>query len=155
MLCGSRLSPIEKRGKCWRSSTNTERPARRRSAAATAPAGPAPMIATSTVMRFDECVLKVASIVCLHGTALRCALTFRYNYASQQEQYFVGEPSVSPSETSSVPFVPETAFGIWFLRTYTWEHHVLRVAINDLKRLIDAPLPAAPVIVDVGCRSEE
>jgi ubiquinone/menaquinone biosynthesis C-methylase UbiE len=58
---------------------------------------------------------------------------------------------VSPSETSSVPFVPETAFGIWFLRTYTWEHHVLRVAINDLKRLIDAPLPVAPVIVDVGC----
>jgi ubiquinone/menaquinone biosynthesis C-methylase UbiE len=50
-----------------------------------------------------------------------------------------------------VPFVPETAFGIWFLRTYTWEHHVLRVAINDLKRLIDTPLPGAPVIVDVGC----
>lgn len=58
---------------------------------------------------------------------------------------------MSPSETSSVPFVPETAFGVWFLRTHTWEHHVLRVAINDLKRLIDTPLPAAPVIVDVGC----
>jgi ubiquinone/menaquinone biosynthesis C-methylase UbiE len=28
---------------------------------------------------------------------------------------------------------------------------VLRVAIDDLKRLIDAPLPHAPVIVDVGC----
>jgi ubiquinone/menaquinone biosynthesis C-methylase UbiE len=58
---------------------------------------------------------------------------------------------MSPSETSHVPFVPETAFGIWFLRTRTWEHHVLRVAINDLKRLIDGPLPVAPVIVDVGC----
>jgi ubiquinone/menaquinone biosynthesis C-methylase UbiE len=58
---------------------------------------------------------------------------------------------MSPSETSHVPFVPETAFGIWFLRTRTWEHHVLRVAINDLKRLIDRPLPVAPVIVDVGC----
>ncbi|CAD6510272.1 2-methoxy-6-polyprenyl-1,4-benzoquinol methylase, mitochondrial [Paraburkholderia kirstenboschensis] len=58
---------------------------------------------------------------------------------------------MSPSQPSSVPFVPETAFGIWFLRTHTWEHHVLRVAINDLKRLIDTPLPAAPVIVDVGC----
>ncbi len=56
-----------------------------------------------------------------------------------------------PSHPSTVPFVPETAFGIWFLRTHTWEHHVLRVAINDLKRLIDTPLPAAPVIVDVGC----
>ncbi|SEA20070.1 class I SAM-dependent methyltransferase [Paraburkholderia sartisoli] len=58
---------------------------------------------------------------------------------------------MSPSETSHVPYVPETAFGIWFLRTHTWEHHVLRVAINDLKRLIDTPLPAAPVIVDAGC----
>ncbi len=47
--------------------------------------------------------------------------------------------------------MPETAFGVWFLRTYTWEHHVLRVAIDDLKRLIDPPLPQAPVIVDVGC----
>lgn len=58
---------------------------------------------------------------------------------------------MSPSETSRVPFVPETAFGIWFLRTHTWEHHVLRVAIDDLVRLIDTPLPHAPVIVDAGC----
>lgn len=50
-----------------------------------------------------------------------------------------------------MPFVPETAFGVWFLRTHTWEHHVLRVAINDLKRLIDAPLPHAPTILDAGC----
>lgn len=58
---------------------------------------------------------------------------------------------MSVSESNVVPFVPETAFGIWFLRTHTWEHHVLRVAINDLKRLIDQPLPHAPTIVDVGC----
>ncbi|MFL9872822.1 class I SAM-dependent methyltransferase [Paraburkholderia megapolitana] len=58
---------------------------------------------------------------------------------------------MSPSQFSSVPFVPETAFGIWFLRTRTWEHHVLRVAINDLKQLVDAPLPDSPTIVDVGC----
>ncbi|CAG4889575.1 class I SAM-dependent methyltransferase [Paraburkholderia saeva] len=58
---------------------------------------------------------------------------------------------MSPTETSRVPYVPETAFGIWFLRTHIWEHHVLRVAIDDLKRLIDTPLPAAPVIVDTGC----
>lgn len=58
---------------------------------------------------------------------------------------------MSASESNHVPFVPETAFGIWFLRTHTWEHHVLRVAINDLKRLIDQPLPHAPTIVDVGC----
>ena len=58
---------------------------------------------------------------------------------------------MSSSEISNVTFVPETAFGLWFLRTATWEHHVLRVAINDLKCLIDTTLPAAPVIVDVGC----
>ncbi|WP_061124313.1 class I SAM-dependent methyltransferase [Caballeronia catudaia] len=55
------------------------------------------------------------------------------------------------TESSSVPFVSETRFGVWFLRTHTWEHHVLRVAINDLKRLIDGPLPVRPTIVDVGC----
>ncbi|MHA6883605.1 class I SAM-dependent methyltransferase [Ralstonia pseudosolanacearum] len=60
------------------------------------------------------------------------------------------------TEVSSAPervgsFVPETAFGIWFLRTHTWAHHVLRVAVNDLKRLITTPLPVAPVIADVGC----
>ncbi|MCG5078728.1 class I SAM-dependent methyltransferase [Paraburkholderia tagetis] len=58
---------------------------------------------------------------------------------------------MSASESNYVPFVPETAFGIWFLRTHTWEHHVLRVAINDLARLIDRRLPDAPTIVDVGC----
>jgi ubiquinone/menaquinone biosynthesis C-methylase UbiE len=64
---------------------------------------------------------------------------------------------VQSNEISNVPdlpgvsFVPETSFGIWFLRTHTWEHHVLRVAIADLVRLIDQPLPAAPVIVDAGC----
>ena len=58
---------------------------------------------------------------------------------------------MSSSELSSVPFVHETAFGIWFLRTHTWEHHVLRVAVNDLKGLIDTPLPDAAVIADVGC----
>ncbi|MGN7980330.1 class I SAM-dependent methyltransferase [Burkholderia sp. 22313] len=53
--------------------------------------------------------------------------------------------------THAPAYVPETRFGIWFLRTHTWEHHVLRVAIDDLKRLIAAPLPKAPVILDAGC----
>lgn len=57
----------------------------------------------------------------------------------------------SPAVRQNSTFVPETAFGVWFLRTHTWEHHVLRVAIDDLKRLIDAPLPPQPVIVDAGC----
>ncbi|WP_374439648.1 class I SAM-dependent methyltransferase [Pseudomonas panipatensis] len=48
-------------------------------------------------------------------------------------------------------YVEETRFGFWFLQSHTWQHHVLRVAINDLKRLIDAPLPNAPVLLDAGC----
>jgi len=77
----------------------------------------------------------------------------RSDYNPLTTTTFSGEADVS---THSMPalrstFVPETAFGVWFLRTHTWEHHVLRVAIDDLKRLIDAPLPHAPVIVDVGC----
>jgi ubiquinone/menaquinone biosynthesis C-methylase UbiE len=52
---------------------------------------------------------------------------------------------------AATPYVPETAFGIWFLRTHTWEHHVLRVAINDLQRLVTVALPQQPVILDAGC----
>ena len=48
-------------------------------------------------------------------------------------------------------YVEETRFGFWFLQSHVWQHHVLRVAINDLKGLIDAPLPQAPVLLDAGC----
>jgi ubiquinone/menaquinone biosynthesis C-methylase UbiE len=58
---------------------------------------------------------------------------------------------MSSSRTHAAAYVPETAFGIWFLRTHTWEHHVLRVAIADLRRLVTTPLPAAPVVLDAGC----
>lgn len=48
-------------------------------------------------------------------------------------------------------YVEETRFGFWFLRSHTWQHHVLRVAINDLRSLFDGPLPHAPVLLDAGC----
>ena len=48
-------------------------------------------------------------------------------------------------------YVEETRFGFWFLRSHTWQHHVLRVAINDLRSLFSDPLPAAPVLLDAGC----
>jgi ubiquinone/menaquinone biosynthesis C-methylase UbiE len=48
-------------------------------------------------------------------------------------------------------YVEETRFGLWFLRSHTWQHHVLRVAINDLRNLFDDPLPNAPVLLDAGC----
>jgi len=48
-------------------------------------------------------------------------------------------------------YIPETAFGDWFLQTPTWDVHVLEVALRDLRRL-DASLDARfPVVVDVGC----
>ena len=48
-------------------------------------------------------------------------------------------------------YVAETRFGFWFLRSHTWQHHVLRVAINDLRGLFSESLPANPVILDAGC----
>jgi ubiquinone/menaquinone biosynthesis C-methylase UbiE len=48
-------------------------------------------------------------------------------------------------------YVEETRFGFWFLRSHTWQHHVLRVAINDLRGLFSAAPPANPVLLDAGC----
>ncbi len=52
---------------------------------------------------------------------------------------------------ASATYVEETRIGFVFLRTHTWQHHVLRVAINDLKRLIGDPLPRGGTLLDVGC----
>jgi len=51
----------------------------------------------------------------------------------------------------SPTYVEETRFGFWFLQSHVWQHHVLRVAINDLVRLTGGPLPQAPVLLDAGC----
>ena len=49
-------------------------------------------------------------------------------------------------------FVPETRLGFWFLGTRTWESRVIRVALDDLARLIPAgKRPPRPVVLDVGC----
>lgn len=48
-------------------------------------------------------------------------------------------------------YVEETRFGFWFLRSFTWQHHVLRVAINDLRSLFSEALPSHPVLLDAGC----
>ncbi|PVZ15480.1 MULTISPECIES: class I SAM-dependent methyltransferase [unclassified Pseudomonas] len=55
------------------------------------------------------------------------------------------------SEFFSPTYVEETRIGFHFLRTHTWQHHVLRVAINDLLRLFTDPLPERPVLLDAGC----
>lgn len=49
-------------------------------------------------------------------------------------------------------FVSESRFGFWFLGTQTWETRVIRVALEDLERLIPkARRPNRPVVLDVGC----
>ena len=48
-------------------------------------------------------------------------------------------------------YVEETRFGLWFLRSYTWQHRVLRVAIDDLRSLFDSAPPSQPVLLDAGC----
>jgi ubiquinone/menaquinone biosynthesis C-methylase UbiE len=48
-------------------------------------------------------------------------------------------------------YVEETRFGFWFLRSHTWQHHVLRVAIDDLRSLFSSSPPANPVLLDAGC----
>lgn len=52
---------------------------------------------------------------------------------------------------TSNAYVPETRFGFWFLGTRIWRDHVLKIAIDDLKRVAGTPFPASPVIADVGC----
>jgi ubiquinone/menaquinone biosynthesis C-methylase UbiE len=52
---------------------------------------------------------------------------------------------------ASPTYVEETRIGFHFLRSHTWQHHVLRVAINDLKRLAGEPAPQGGVLLDVGC----
>jgi ubiquinone/menaquinone biosynthesis C-methylase UbiE len=52
---------------------------------------------------------------------------------------------------ASGTYVEETRIGFYFLRSHTWQHHVLRVAINDLKRLIGEPTPQGGTLLDVGC----
>jgi ubiquinone/menaquinone biosynthesis C-methylase UbiE len=51
----------------------------------------------------------------------------------------------------SSTYVEETRFGLWFLRSHAWQHHVLRVAINDLRGLFSDALPSHPVLLDAGC----
>lgn len=48
-------------------------------------------------------------------------------------------------------FVPETRIGFWFLGTQTWARHVLRVALNDLERLIPERKAFYPIVLDIGC----
>jgi ubiquinone/menaquinone biosynthesis C-methylase UbiE len=47
--------------------------------------------------------------------------------------------------------VPESRFGRWFLGTRFWTDHVLKVAVRDLRRLMEGPNSRYGTVVDVGC----
>ena len=56
------------------------------------------------------------------------------------------------SHAKALPgYIPETAFGDWFLQTPTWDVHVLEVALRDLDPMMPARRAGYPVVVDVGC----
>jgi len=48
-------------------------------------------------------------------------------------------------------YVKESRFGHWFLGTYTWEHHVVERALEDLLRIMDRPDGRYAVVLDAGC----
>lgn len=58
---------------------------------------------------------------------------------------------ISPDAIAAEPYVPESSFGLWFLRTNTWTVHVLERALCDLDRLIPERRDSYEVVVDVGC----
>lgn len=47
-------------------------------------------------------------------------------------------------------WVKESAFGIWFLNTETWQKRVLKVAMSDLESLLPEKT-SYPAILDIGC----
>jgi SAM-dependent methyltransferase len=52
---------------------------------------------------------------------------------------------------ASSPFIEETRFGNWFIRSDTWRASVLCRALDDLQRLMPAGVARYPRILDVGC----
>ena len=53
--------------------------------------------------------------------------------------------------SQDITFVPETRFGFWFLGTGIWTTRVIRVALDDLERLIPNRRPSYPLLLDAGC----
>jgi ubiquinone/menaquinone biosynthesis C-methylase UbiE len=53
--------------------------------------------------------------------------------------------------TTNSPYIEETAFGNWFLRTKTWKFSVVRSALDDLSRMLPADMGRYPKVIDIGC----
>jgi ubiquinone/menaquinone biosynthesis C-methylase UbiE len=55
------------------------------------------------------------------------------------------------SLNANAPFIEETRFGNWFLKTDTWKLRVLSRALNDLQRMMPAGMAVFPRVLDIGC----
>ena len=53
--------------------------------------------------------------------------------------------------TTHSPFIEETRFGNWFLKSDTWKVHVLCCALDDLQRLMPERVRLCSKVIDVGC----
>lgn len=58
---------------------------------------------------------------------------------------------MSSPTLDAFPFVEETRFGNWFLRTPTWKTHVLCRALSDLQGLLPEGRQQYDQILDTGC----
>ena len=53
--------------------------------------------------------------------------------------------------TQNAPFIEETAFGNWFLRSSTWKYSVVRAALDDLCRMLPGGEAHHAKVIDIGC----
>jgi ubiquinone/menaquinone biosynthesis C-methylase UbiE len=82
---------------------------------------------------------------------MRCVES-RAQLAGGPDEMTVGQRPTEDSRTvQPAGWIKETAFGTWFLGTRIWATHVLRVALDDLERLLNPRRDRYPVILDVGC----
>jgi ubiquinone/menaquinone biosynthesis C-methylase UbiE len=85
---------------------------------------------------------------------LSCHLLLAHWFAGvSNPSHFPAEPAAARATTAArerPDYVPETAFGKWFLRTRTWTVHVLERALADVDRLIPNRRSSYEVVADVG-----
>ncbi len=58
---------------------------------------------------------------------------------------------MNAADLTTEPYVPESAFGKWFLHSGVWTTRVLEIALQDLETLIPTRQPQYEVVLDVGC----
>lgn len=68
-----------------------------------------------------------------------------------QKIYHANRTVSSDAMNTIAPFIEETRFGNWFLKSDTWKKRVLCRALDDLQRLMPQERHCYPRVIDVGC----